>query len=141
MAKNWEPGLEVSADGPRRRYRLRPPSVASPPSAITWTSSNADLSPDKQFVLENTGNGTVDVHRISDGVPVAQIPSGTAYALSTDGKFVYTSGDGTLLKAWLWRARDLLPIAATLVSRNLTHDEQVEFLGGYDFKKLRPDLP
>lgn len=99
------------------------------------------LSHDKDYLLIQ-GTYDIRVYLVADGTPLADLTSESrleAAVFSSDGRRVLATGVQAVLRAWKWQPQDLLPLVKPFVSRNLTLEEQGEYLGNTEYSKLLPD--
>jgi hypothetical protein len=117
------------------------------------------FSPDGKWVVSGSSDTTARVWDISaslreaslgdnagaaTGAEVARLTHDNdvnTVAFSPDGKWVISgSGDGTA-RVWLWRAEDLIDLACSRLTRNLTQAEWRQYLGDEPYRKTCENLP
>jgi hypothetical protein len=108
------------------------------------------FSPDGRWVVSGSDGGTTRVWDAATGTEVARLAHGddvTAVAFSPDGGWVVSgSGDSfesrdNTARVWRWRAEDLIDLACSRLTRNLTQAEWKQYLGDEPYRKTCEKLP
>ena len=125
---------------------------ASHENALTDLS----FSPDSKYLATGGRDGKVRLWQIANGKQIAQIDnvktgwtttiSGYPYELkafdfSLNGIYLYTFNVDDTLRLSLWRSQDLINVACSRLTRNLTENEWLNYVGNEPYRKTCPDLP
>jgi len=64
-----------------------------------------------------------------------------AFDFSLNGIYLYTFNVDDTLRLSLWRSQDLINVACSRLTRNLTENEWLNYVGNEPYRKTCPDLP
>ena len=76
-----------------------------------------------------------------DGTALAEFPTTTAAAFSSDGRYLLTKTGERSAALWLWRSSDLRDVACARLTSNLSHAEWERWFPGQAYRLTCPSLP
>jgi WD40 repeat protein len=99
-----------------------------------------------KWVVSAGGDKTARVWEAATGHEVARMThDGGVYAVAFSpaepGKWVVSAGGDKTARVWLWRNQDLIDLACSRLTRNLTQEEWKQYLPGEPYRKTCPNLP
>lgn len=106
-------------------------------------NSFAVFSPDRRYIASGGTTGLVQLWEVSSRREVARIKHNDfvgAVAFSPDGKYIATGSDDSTARLTLLKPADLMTLACSLLSRNLTKEEWVLYFGEEPYHKTCPQL-
>ena len=105
----------------------------------------AAFSPDGEYVLSASWDGTLRIWETRTGKEVARMNHGSevySAAFSPDGRYIASGTYSNSVHVWLWQAADLIDDACSRLSRNLTRNEWDQYIGAeFAYQTICPDLP
>ena len=114
-------------------------------AALSHTEAvlTARFSPNGAFILTGNRDGTAAIWETATGHQLASIVHEHevyAVAWSEDERAVVTACRNQHIRLWLWQPEDLITLAATRLTRNLTHEEWSRYIGNEPYRKTFTNL-
>jgi WD40 repeat protein len=94
--------------------------------------TSAAFSPDKQYIVSGSEDGTARVWETFSGKEIARLAHDevvTSVAFSSDGQYVLSGSEDGAVRLWMYRPDDLIRHACLRTARNLTRDEWQQYVG------------
>ena len=102
------------------------------------------FSPDDQYVATASADHHARVWVAASGREVTRLAhGGTVWtvAFSPNGRYLATASADYTTRVWLWRPEDLIAVACTRLTRNLTLEEWRQYLGDEPYRKTCANVP
>jgi len=102
------------------------------------------FSLDGRWVVSGSDDNTARVWEAATGAEVARMTHEgdvDAVVFSPDGRWVVSGSDDNTARVWWWQPEDLIDLACSRLTRNLTREEWRQYLGDESYRATCPNLP